>query len=232
MPQAIKQTNAGIRRVFVVDDHPMIREGLSAQIANEPNMELCGQAEDVAEAIARIPEADPDLVIVDISLKSGNGIDLVKRIKSKDPSVIVLVWSMHPENLYAERALRAGARGFVNKSKSARQIMDAIRTVLDGRTYLSAEMSEKLLGRVVGQPIGESASWVEKLTDRELEAFELLGHGLTTQQIAVRMHVSHKTVETYRARIKEKLGLTNAVELVQRAVQWVMENSERKALPE
>lgn len=225
MLDTVNQTSAGVRRIFVVDDHPMIREGLAAQIANEPSMELCGEAEDVAEAVARIAEADPDLVIVDISLKSGNGIDLVKRIKTKDPALIVLVWSMYPENLYAERALRAGARGYVNKGKSASQIMDAIRTVLAGRTHLSAEMSEKLVGRALGRPGEAKDSWAEKLTDRELEAFELLGNGLTTQQIAGRMHVSHKTVESYRARIKEKLGLGHGIELVQRAVQWVMEKA-------
>lgn len=222
MPTGLKKLSATTRRVFVVDDHPMIREGLAAQIANDPDLELCGEAEDVVAAVARVADAHPDLVIVDISLKSGNGIDLVKRLKAKDPALVILVWSMYPENLYAERALRAGARGYVNKGQPANQIMEAIRTVIEGKTYLSAEMSEKLLGRVIGHSSVESASWVEKLTDRELEAFEFLGQGLTTQQIAARMHVSHKTVETYRARIKEKLGLTNAVELVQHAVQWVM----------
>jgi DNA-binding NarL/FixJ family response regulator len=226
MPGTLKADSATTKRIFVVDDHPMIREGLAAQLSNEPDLELCGEAEDVVEAVTRIFASDPDLVIVDISLKGGNGIDLVKRLKAKDPSLIILVWSMYPENLYAERALRAGARGYVNKGKSASQIMDAVRTVLDGRTYLSPDMSEKLLGRLIGHPGEEAVSWIEKLTDRELEAFELLGQGLTTQQIATRMHVSHKTVETYRARIKEKLGLTNAVELVQHAVQWTMGKTE------
>src|SRR5580765_2869987 len=140
MPVAVmkKPIGSSTRKVFVVDDHPMIREGLAAQITTEPSLTLCGEAEDVVEAVARIAESEPDLVIVDISLKSGNGIDLVKRLKAKDPSPIVLVWSMYPESLYAERALRAGARGYVNKGKSASQIMDAIRAVLDGRTYLSA----------------------------------------------------------------------------------------------
>lgn len=225
MSTAIKS----VKRVFVVDDHPMIREGLATQIASEPNLEMCGNAEDVAEAISRIASTAPDLVIVDISLKSGNGIDLVRRLKAKDPALVILVLSMYPENLYAERALRAGARGYVNKGKSGGQIMDAVRTVLDGRTYLSPEMSEKLLGRVIGHTVeGSGTSYVDKLTDRELEAFELLGQGLTTQQIAGRMHVSHKTVETYRARIKEKLGLTNAMELIQHAMQWVMGKSESK----
>ena len=223
MTTVVKNAAANPRRIFVVDDHPLIREGLAAQIANQPNLNLCGEAEDVVEAMARIADAAPDLVIVDISLKNGNGIDLVKRLKLKDPSLVILVWSMHPENLYAERALRAGARGYVNKSRSASQIMEAILTVLDGRTYLSPEMSEKLLGRVVGGGHKEiEASSVETLTDRELETFEFLGQGMTTQQIAAKMHVSRKTVETYRARIKEKLGLTNAVELIQHAVQWLM----------
>jgi DNA-binding NarL/FixJ family response regulator len=209
-----------------VDDHPLIREGLAAQIAAQPNLHLCGEAEDMAEALSRVVAAAPDLVIVDISLKSGNGIDLVKRLKAKDPSLVILVWSMHPENLYAERALRAGARGYVNKNRTAGQIMEAVQTVLAGRTYLSPEMSEKLLGRVIGGGRQDlTPSSVETLTDRELEAFEFLGQGMTTQQIASKMHVSRKTVETYRARIKEKLGLSNAVELVQHAVQWVLSKS-------
>jgi DNA-binding NarL/FixJ family response regulator len=138
------------KRIFVVDDHPLIREGLAAQIATQPNLSLCGEAEDVAGALSRIFDAEPHLVIVDISLKNGNGIDLVKRLKAKAPSLVILVWSMHPENLYAERALRAGARDYVNKGESASQITEAIKTLLDGRTYLSAEMSARLLGRVVG----------------------------------------------------------------------------------
>jgi len=228
MATNLKNTPTAPRRIFVVDDHPLIREGLAAQLANQPNMQLCGEAEDIAEAISRIADVEPDLVIVDISLKNGNGIDLVKRLKAKDPSLVILVWSMHPENLYAERALRAGARGYVSKSKSASHIMEAVLTVLDGRTYLSPELSEKLLGRVVGGGQKEiSTSGVETLTDRELETFEHLGHGLTTQQVASKMHVSRKTVETYRARIKEKLGLTNATELIQHSVQWVLSKSEQ-----
>jgi DNA-binding NarL/FixJ family response regulator len=226
MPTTLNKGKLAVRRIFVVDDHPMIREGLAAQVANEPSLEVCGEAEDIVEAVAGIAECRPDLVIVDISLKSGNGIDLVKRLKARNPALVILVWSMYPESLYAERALRAGARGYVNKGKSARQIMEAILTVLEGRTYLSREMSEKLLGRVIAHSTGKSGTWVDKLTDRELEAFELLGQGLTTVQIGASMHISHKTVETYRARIKEKLGLTNAVELVQHAVQWVMEKTE------
>jgi DNA-binding NarL/FixJ family response regulator len=218
---------AAAKRVFVVDDHPIVRQGLEAQIANQPALTMCGEAEDIADAVTRIGEAKPDLVIVDISLKNGNGIDLVKRLKAKTPSLRILVWSMYPDNLYAERALRAGAQGYVNKGVDAGKIMEAIHAVLAGRTYLSPDMSAKLLGRITGGEL-DGPAYIDRLTDRELEAFDHLGHGLTTQQIAVKMHVSPKTVETYRARIKEKLGLANATELVQHAVQWVM----GKAAPE
>jgi DNA-binding NarL/FixJ family response regulator len=209
-------------RIFVVDDHPIVREGLAAQIANDSGLELCGDAEDVAEAMTRIATSRPDVVIVDISLKTGNGIDLVKRLKAHDKAVRVLVWSMYPENLYAERALRAGALGYIHKGKAAGKIMEAIRAVLAGKVYLSEEMSAKILSRGLGDD-GKQAgrSPVEALTDRELEAFELLGNGQTTQQIAKKMHVSPKTVETYRARIKEKMHLKNGTELIQHAVQWV-----------
>jgi DNA-binding NarL/FixJ family response regulator len=212
-----------LKRVFVVDDHPIVREGLAAQIANQPNLQLCGEAEDVAEALTCIVPAQPDVIIVDISLKNGNGIELVKRLKTRDENVRILVWSMYPENLYAERALRAGALGYVSKTRKAEEIMEAIQTVLSGKVYLSDEMSVKILGRVLGEDSKNAiATSVENLTDRELEAFELLGHGMTTQQIATKMHVSPKTVETYRARIKEKLQLANATELIQHAVQWVL----------
>ena len=223
-----REVKNGAARVFIVDDHPIVREGLAAQIATHPNLTLCGEAEEVPEALMRIAEMKPDLVIIDISLRNGNGIDLVKRLKAKSPNLAILVWSMYPEKLYAERALRAGALGYINKGASAPKIMEAIQAVLGGRTFLSEEMSAKLLGRVVGAPNEAPCSYVEKLTDRELEAFELLGHGMTTQQIAVKMHVSPKTVETYRARIKEKLGLTNAMELIQHAVQWAMGGNENR----
>jgi DNA-binding NarL/FixJ family response regulator len=212
-------------KVFLVDDHPIVREGLAAQLANRTDLVLCGSAEDVAEAAVRIPGLKPDVIVVDISLKTGNGLDLVKRLKAKDEHMRVLVWSMYPENLYAERALRAGAMGYVHKGRAASTIMEALRSILDGHVYLSEEMSAKLLFRVLGTDGSKElyGSEVERLTDRELEAFELLGQGLTTKQIAEKMHVSPKTVETYRARIKEKLNLENATELIQRAVQWVVE---------
>jgi len=215
---------AALGRIFVVDDHPVVREGLAAQIANEPGLTICGEASDVAEALASIATTQPDVVVVDISLKTGNGIDLVKRLKARDPGIRILVWSMHDEGLYSERALRAGALGYIKKDCAGRQVIEAIRSVLDGKLYLSPEVSAKLLARVVGRdPTQNSSSPVEALTDRELEAFSFLGNGLTTKQVAEKMHVSPKTVETYRARIKEKLNLKNATELMQHAVQWVVE---------
>jgi DNA-binding NarL/FixJ family response regulator len=218
-----EETTTNTKRIFIVDDHPIVRDGLAVQIANLPDVTLCGQAEDVVEAMAQIPSAKPDLVIVDISLKNSNGIELVKRLKARDGALRILVWSMYPESLYAERALRAGAQGYVNKGQSASQIMKAIQMVLDGKLFLSEEMSVKLLGRMIaGEDKKLEHFSIDALTDRELEAFELLGRGHTTQMIATKMHVSPKTVETYRARIKEKLGLCNAIELMQHAVQWAM----------
>jgi DNA-binding NarL/FixJ family response regulator len=204
----------------------MIREGLAAVLESQPGLEVCAVASDIDDAIEQAKRTSPDLAIVDVSLKSGNGIDLVKRLKALSPTLIVLVWSMHAENLYAERALRAGARGYVNKGQSTDEVVEAIYKVLEGRTYVSAELSERLLDRAIGNT--QRTQWIEKLTDRELEVFELLGQGLTTQQIAGRMRVSHKTVETFRARIKEKLGLTNAHELLQQAIQWALQRDETR----
>ena len=210
-------------RVFIIDDHPIVREGLALQIGGEPDMVVCGEAEDVADALARLPAAVPDAILVDISLKTGNGIDLVKRIRARGSTVRILVWSMHAENLYAERALRAGANGYVNKRDATRQVLEGLRVVLAGKVYVSADLASQLLTRLVSGSRA-AAGAVALLTDRELEAFNLLGRGLSTQQIAEQMHVSPKTVETYRIRVKEKLGLTTLAELIQRATHWVLEN--------
>jgi DNA-binding NarL/FixJ family response regulator len=213
-------------RVLIVDDHPVVREGLAMKLRAERDLAVCGEAEDVAEAVAVADTAKPDLAIVDISLKTGNGIDLIKRLKAHDPALRILVWSMYAEGLYAERALRAGALGYVHKGRATREIIEAIRTVLAGKVFLSEEVSGKLLGRLVGAAgIQSERSGIENLSDRELEAFELIGHGLTTPQVAERMHVSPKTVETYRARIKEKLSLASINEVIHRATQWVVENA-------
>ncbi len=212
-------------RVLIVDDHPVVREGLTAKLSTQPDLEVCGEAEDIAGALALIESARPDVCVVDISLKSGDGIDLIKRIKARDESARVVVWSMHQENLYAERALRAGALAYVHKGKATREILQAIRSALAGKVYLGEDASARLLGRLVGAggKLSERGP-IETLSDRELEAFRLMGQGLVTEQVAEAMHVSPKTVETYRARIKEKLGVSNITELIQRAAQWVLEN--------
>jgi DNA-binding NarL/FixJ family response regulator len=220
-----RPTGAGRARVLIVDDHPVAREGLAVQLVDQPDLEVCGEAEDVAGALALVETARPDVAVIDLSLRVGNGLDLVKRLRARVPAVRVLVWSMHQEADYAERALRAGALGYVHKGRATREIVEAVRCVLAGRVFVSPELSGRLLGRLVGGA-GKRAGCrgVEDLSDRELEAFELLGQGLATRQVAERMHVSPKTVDTYRARIKAKLGLRTAAEVVRRATQWAVGN--------
>jgi DNA-binding NarL/FixJ family response regulator len=209
-------------RVLIVDDHPVVREGLAMRLAAVPDLEVCGEAEDVAGALALLASTRPDVAIIDISLKNGNGLELIRRIRDRQDAVRILVWSMYPENLYAERALRAGAQGYLNKGQATHHVVDAVHAILQGKVYVSGDLADRLLQRVVGQKL-EERSPVDCLSDRELEAFQLIGEGMMTESIAKRMHVSPKTVETFRARIKEKLGLTNIAELIQRAAQWVVE---------
>jgi DNA-binding NarL/FixJ family response regulator len=222
----MKRSNAKPRaRVLIVDDHPAVREALALRIGRQPDMEVCGEAMDPGEAIRLVATTRPDVAVIDISLKSGNGIDLIKRIKDREYGVRMLVWSMHSESLYAERALRAGAMGYVNKDQATDTIVEAIRRVLVGKIWLSPLMTEQMLRRTVGGGSDQvTRSPVDNLSDRELEAFQLIGHGRTTEQIATAMHVSPKTVDTFRARIKEKLGMSNVIELVRYATQWVIEN--------
>ena len=213
-------------KVLIVDDHPVVREGLVMHLATQPDLEVCGEAEDLPGALTLLASTRPDVAIIDISLKNSNGIELIRRIKDRDDAVRILVWSMYPESLYAERALRAGAQGYLNKGQATHHVVDAIRAVLRGRVYVSGVMAEKLLQRVVGRK-PEERSAIDSLSDRELEAFQFLGEGMTTESIAEKMHVSPKTVETFRARIKEKLGISNLTELIQRAAQWVVESRYR-----
>jgi DNA-binding NarL/FixJ family response regulator len=208
---------------LIVDDHPVVREGLAMHLATQPDLEVCGEAEDLPGALTLMTSARPDVAIIDISLKNSSGIELIRRIKERGDVVRILVWSMYPENLYAERALRAGAQGYLNKGQATHCVLDAVRAILQGQVYLSGELANRLLHRVVGRkPEGRSA--IDSLSDRELEAFQFLGEGMTTESIAERMHVSPKTVETFRTRIKEKLGISNLPELIQRAAQWVVES--------
>ena len=210
-------------RVLVVDDHPVVREGLAMQIDTQSDMLICGEAENVPAALALLDSAKPDVAIVDISLKSDNGIDLIRRINFRNQGVRVLVLSMYPESLFGERALLAGAHGYISKGEATGRLLEGIRTVIAGEVYFSAELTERIASGSVGAGDFESSP-MERLSVRELQAFELMGQGMNTESIAARMHVSPKTVETYRARIKEKLGLKNVTELVQRATQWLFES--------
>ena len=214
-----------IVKVLIVDDHPAVREALSARIASQPDLEVCGEAEGVTEALRLVSEKKPDVIIVDISLSDGDGIDLIKRIKARDETARMLVWSMHSEALYAERALSAGALGYLTKEQASDRIIEAIRQVLAGKMFLSPAMSERLLRRSVGRGVPKiTDSPVEALSDRELEVFRLIGQGTKPQEIADRLHLSVKTVETHRDRIRRKLDLRDANELVCYAVKWVLEN--------
>jgi DNA-binding NarL/FixJ family response regulator len=212
----------GAVRVLIVDDHPVVREGLAMHLATLPDLEVCGEAEDVPGALALLESTRPDLAIIDISLKNGNGLELIRRIKDRHDTVRILVWSMYSEDLYAERALRAGAQGYLNKGQATHHVLDAVHAILQGKVYVSGDLANQMLQRMIGQKL-ETYSPIDSLSDRELEVFQLIGEGMTTELIAEKMHVSPKTVETFRARIKEKLGLSNMTELIQRAAQWVME---------
>ena len=212
-------------RVLIVDDHPAVREALAARIARQPDLEVCGEAEDMGQALQLLAEAEPDAAVIDIGLKLGSGIDLIKRIQDRNDRVRIVVWSMHSESLYAERALRAGALGYVNKDQATEKILEAIRRVLEGKVYVSETLAERMLKRTVGG--GQSSltrSPVEALADRELEVFRLIGEGLKTAAIARRLHLSVKTIETYRDRIRQKLDLSDGTKLAHYATQWVLEN--------
>ena len=208
-------------RIYLVDDHPLMRKGIAMTLEMETDFEVCGQAESAEQAISDIPVAKPDFVVVDISLPGMNGIELIKHLKAIDPSLLMLVVSRHDEDMYAERAIKAGARGYLMKMEAGDVIVNAIRRILKGQIYLSEELNNKLLmGIVMGGQIGRSSP-LEVLSDRELEVFELIGNGSTTRDIAERMHISIKTVESYRTRIKTKFDITNGNELIKQAVQWV-----------
>lgn len=211
-------------RILIVDDHPAVREALASRIDRQSDLEVCGEAEDVSEALRLLADTRPDVAVVDISLKTSSGIDLIKRIKDRDGRVRLLVWSMHNESLYAERALRAGALGYVNKDQATDKIVEAIRRVLEGKVYLSDAMAEKMLHRAVGGGQKITSSPIDALADRELEVFRLIGQGVKTAETAKRLHLSVKTIETYRDRIRQKLSLSDGTELAHFATQWVLKN--------
>jgi DNA-binding NarL/FixJ family response regulator len=211
-------------KVLIVDDHPAVREGLAVRLSAQPDLEVCGEAADTAEAMNLVKTLSPAVVVVDVQLKTGNGLDLIQLIRSHDKSIHVLIWSMYPDTLYAERALRAGALGYINKQNTTDDIVDAVRVVAQGKVYLCDETAKQLLSHVVGGGTRLKASGVESLSDRELEIFRLIGRGFSTSRIAQQLHRSSHTVEAHRQAIKRKLNLQTASELNRTAVQWMLEN--------
>lgn len=211
------------KKIFIVDDHPLVRRGYVYMIGHEPDLELCGEASTAQEALARIPEALPDLVITDLSLDGMGGIELIKTLQDLWPDLPVLVISMHDENMYAGRALRAGARGYVMKRGEESSVVDAIRRVLGGGFALSEHMTKKILLQYQGNSMPQTPSIVDKLTDRELTVFQLYGQGLSTREIGKVLNISPKTVTTYRNRIREKLAIDTHADLLKRSVQWVQD---------
>jgi DNA-binding NarL/FixJ family response regulator len=213
--------------IFIVDDHPLVRQGLAQVINAEADMNVCGEAEDAPKALHLVNAKDPDLVIVDISLRGNNGLELIKNIKALKHNLPILVFSMHDETVYAQRALRAGARAYVMKQESADKIVLAIRRIMSGDIYVSNRVADQVLHQLVNGSGDPAGSPVDRLSDRELEVIQLIGRGLSTREIASSLNLSVKTIESHRAHIKEKLNLRNATELVQFSVQWVEQENAR-----
>jgi DNA-binding NarL/FixJ family response regulator len=212
------------RKVFLVDDHPMVRERLAELIGQEADLEVCGEAEDAVTATKLIGQLQPDLAIVDITLKDTYGIELVKTLKDRESHIPVLVLSMHEESLYGERAIRAGARGYLNKQEASKKVITAIRTILAGDIFVSDQMKSAMLQKMAGggQPAGGGGTPTDVLSDRELEVFQLLGQGLAVRQIAEMLFVSVKTVEAHREHIKQKMNFKTSSELLRNAIQFTM----------
>lgn len=208
------------KRIFVVDDHPLVREWLAVLINQQPDLHVCGDAAAAFEALKLIAAAKPDVAIVDISMEGGSGLELLKSIKAACPEVAVIILSMHDESIYGERALRAGARGYVMKREATTTVLQAIRCVLGGKLYTSENNAGLVTEELVPGGLPPVASLVELLSDRELEVFNLLGCGYSTRQIAKELRVGFKTVQSFRVRIKEKLKLATATELLREAVRW------------
>ena len=211
-------------RVYIIDDHPLVRRGLNALVTAEPDLEVCGQQEDPSAAVQEIIRLQPDVVTIDISLNGTSGLELIKRIRAVSPRIQMVVLSMHHESVYALRALKAGARAYVMKHEATARIVEAIRAARTGRMFVSDEVSRQMLTQLVNGGDGAGVSPVATLSDRELEIVDQIGSGIPTREIAEKLHVSVKTVEAHRAHIKEKLNLRHAPQLVQFCVRWVEEN--------
>jgi len=206
--------------VYIVDDHPLLVQGLTDLINAQPDMKVTGTTPEWTVALSQFQKEKPDVVILDITLKNANGVEVLKNLRVHFPDLRVLMLSMHDESLYAMRALKAGAQGYIMKAAATEKVITAIRQILSGELYLSEEMSRRAMATLVGRKKETGGSPLEDLSDRELEVFTLIGEGLTTRQIADKLHLSVKTIETHRAHIKEKLNLKNSTELVQHAIHW------------
>ncbi len=210
-------------KVFIVEDHPIFRSGLAQLIENESGMGVCGESEEHLDALNRIKKIKPDLVIVDLSLKDSSGMELIKDLKLYMPDVKILTISMHDENIYAERVLRSGAKGYIMKQEAPETIITAIRQVMNGRVYVSENIQLQMLNKFVDGKDSHQSSPLDLLSDRELEVFELIGNGFSTRQISDKLHISIKTVENHRAHIKDKLNISNSIELIRQATIWVQQ---------
>jgi DNA-binding NarL/FixJ family response regulator len=215
-----KPVRAAKKTVLVVDDHPLMRQGLALLINQQQDMQVCGEAEEAQAAMQAIGRQRPDIMILDISLNGPDGLELLKNIRAFDPDLPVLILSMHDEAIYAERALRARANGYIMKQEATEKVLVAVRRILNGEIYLSDRMSNKMLQQFIGGVPSMLQSRIASLSDRELEVFRLIGEGRATREIAEKLHLSVKTVETYQAHIKEKLSLHSGRELIQHAIQW------------
>ena len=215
------------KKVLIIDDHPILRQGIAQLINREETLIVCGEAEDAATALQLADQHKPDVAVVDISLKDGNGIDLIKDLLVRCPKLLALVLSMHNESFYAERAFRAGARGYITKGEPAGKVVDAIRRILGGDLYISEKLASKLVNSLVGSRDRTDGCLIDRLSDREFEIFSLIGQGLRAGEIAERLHLSVKTIDAHREHIKEKLKIDTAPDLLKYAIQWVQ--FERKA---
>lgn len=209
--------------IFIVDDHPLVRRGLRQLIEGEPDLSVCGESANVRETLQSFSHTTPDLAIIDLSLPDGTGLELVKRLLARFPDFSILISSMHDENMFAERALKAGAKGYINKQATGDDLIDAIKQILNGKTYFSQQILEHLSQNNADISQQQDLSPVQQLSNRELEVFEYIGRGLGTGEIASKLNLSIKTVESHRANIKKKLGLVSAGELTRSAIQWSLE---------
>jgi DNA-binding NarL/FixJ family response regulator len=222
-----KSSRRGRTRVLIVDDHPMVRERIAEVVNREPNMEVCGEANEAGQTMATIARLEPDLVLLDLNLKGILALDLIRDIKARHPTLPVVIVSMHEETIFAERAIRSGANGYVSKEDPSQTVIHAIRKVLLGETYMSERLASHFAQVYLHGTDKTSPNFLERLSDRELEVMELIGRGLSNRRVAGKLHIDIRTVETHCARIREKLDLHNSTELLMRAIEWVQSRGSR-----